>query len=47
VKVDGAQVPRDEANGWSYRESSRAIVFNGAGVPPPGAEIEIAYDVDL
>lgn len=45
VTVDGARVPESATNGWTLRIDERALVFNGMAVPPPGAEVLIAYDV--
>ena len=47
VRVDGVPVARDDTNGWTWLEDERAVTFNGAGVPSPGAELQIAYDVSL
>jgi hypothetical protein len=47
VKVDGRTIPNDPQNGWTYSETDRALTFHGRGIPPPGSEIEISYDVEV
>jgi len=48
VKVNGAVVnvinQNNSVNGYTYLQSSRAIVFHGTAVPPSGASIEVSYD---
>jgi len=44
VKVNGTVVVEDTINGYTYVQSSRAIVFHGTAVPPSGATIEVSYD---
>lgn len=46
VLVDGRVVPQG-ASGWTWDAAERAVVFEGSFVPPPGAMVEIQYDVAL
>ena len=36
-------VPQDRSQGWTFEPASGAVRFNGAFVPAPGTEVEIAY----
>ncbi|HBU47025.1 MAG TPA: hypothetical protein DEB46_01820 [Myxococcales bacterium] len=36
-------VPQDRSQGWTFEPASGAVRFNGAFVPAPGSEVEIAY----
>lgn len=45
VKVNGAVIPRDPTNGWTYVQSVNAIEFLGTYVPPPAADIQIQYAI--
>ena len=45
VNVNGAQIPRDATNGWTYVASVNAIEFLGTYVPPPAADIQIQYAI--
>jgi hypothetical protein len=44
VKVNGTVIAEDALNGYTYVQSSRAIVFHGTSVPASGATIEVSYD---
>ncbi len=44
VKVNGTVIAEDAVNGYTYVQSSSAIVFHGTAVPPSGATIEVSYD---
>jgi hypothetical protein len=44
VKVNGTVIVEDTVNGYTYVQSSRAIVFHGTAIPPSGATIEVSYD---
>jgi len=44
VKVNGTVIVEDALNGYTYVQSSRAIVFHGTAVPTSGASIEVSYD---
>ena len=44
VKVNGAVIAEDTVNGYTYVQSSRAIVFHGTAIPASGATIEVSYD---
>lgn len=43
VTVDGVDLEADNANGWSYVSATNSVRFAGAGIPLPGADIQIAY----
>jgi hypothetical protein len=45
VTVNGVVVPQDVVNGWQYQASTNSVIFLGAYVPPPGAQIQILYAV--
>lgn len=47
VEIDGRRIAPSETNGWVYRPAAQAIELSGMAVPPPGAEVRIAYDVQL
>ncbi|MBI4820737.1 MAG: VWA domain-containing protein [Deltaproteobacteria bacterium] len=47
VRVNGRVIPRDAIAGWTYDPVGRVISFEGGYVPPPGAEIEVEYDLEL
>lgn len=47
VRVNGRAVPQDDARGWKWLAAERAVAFSGSFVPPPGASVEIDYDVAL
>jgi len=44
VTVDGAEVPADDTNGWTYDSLHWLIIFHGSAVPPEGSEITVEYD---
>ena len=44
VYVNGARVPQDAANGWTYYSSHNSVRFHGAAVPPVDSSIRISYD---
>jgi hypothetical protein len=43
VLVEGAAVPEDTTNGWSFTPSSNSVRFHGTGLPLPGEEVTISY----
>lgn len=45
VTVDGLDVSQDSVNGWTYDTDTQSIVFNGDGIPGPGAEVTVGYPV--
>lgn len=45
VQVNGATIPRDVVNGWTYKDQTQSIAFLGNYVPPPGATIRIEYAI--
>lgn len=44
VLVNGVEVPKDEANGWTYRASANSIRFHGSSIPRAGARIKVTFD---
>lgn len=44
VYVNGALVPQDAVNGWTYYSSNNSIRFHGTAVPPVDSSIRISYD---
>lgn len=44
VIVNGATIPQDGTNGWSYASASNSILFHGNAVPPASAEIQVNFD---
>jgi hypothetical protein len=44
VYINGALVPQDATNGWTYYASSNSIRFHGTAVPPVDSSIRIDYD---
>lgn len=45
VMVDGTDVAQDSVNGWTYATATQSLIFNGDGIPGPGAEVNVAYPV--
>lgn len=45
VLVDEDRVYEDEVSGYTYDANAWRIQFHGRGVPPPGAEITVTYDI--
>jgi len=45
VTVNGVTIPQSSINGWQYQPSTNSIIFQGAYIPPPGAQIEILYAI--
>jgi hypothetical protein len=45
VEVNGAKVSKSDSNGWSYLESEKRIVFNGASKPANGSNVKVSYEV--
>ena len=43
VTVNGEEIDRDNANGWSFVSATNSIRFGGAAIPLPNSEIQIAY----
>ncbi|RYZ77029.1 MAG: hypothetical protein EOP05_03185 [Proteobacteria bacterium] len=44
IYVNGAVVPQNADNGWTYYAPNNSVRFHGTGVPKPDASIRIAYD---
>lgn len=44
VTVNGAAVPEDPDNGWTYDPATWSIAFHGSAVPAAGADVRINYD---
>jgi hypothetical protein len=44
VIVNGALVPQDALNGWTYDAATMTVIFHGTAVPPQGATIEVSFD---
>lgn len=44
VYVNGALVPQDAANGWTYYAATNSVRFHGTAVPPVDGLIRIGYD---
>lgn len=44
VTVNGADVPNDEVNGWTYNATANSIEFNGSSIPATGSVIHVDYD---
>lgn len=42
VKVNGTLIPQGN-QGWNYNNSNMSITFSKAGIPQPGATIEVSY----
>ena len=45
VTVDGVTVVQDGVDGWVYDTDTQSLVFNGDGIPGPGAEVVVGYPV--
>ncbi|MGO9831369.1 MAG: VWA domain-containing protein [Myxococcaceae bacterium] len=45
VTVNGTAIPQDVVNGWQYQAGTNSILFEGAYIPPPGANIQILYAI--
>ena len=43
VSLDGASIPEDPTNGYTYDPSSNVVQFWGTSVPPPGADVRVRY----
>ena len=46
VVVDGAVIPNDPLNGWTYDATTNAIRFNGTSVPDAGESVEVSYTAE-
>ena len=46
VNVNGAIVPEDPANGWTYDATTNTVHFHGTSVPDANAVIHIDFDRD-
>lgn len=44
VTVDGAVVPNNASNGWTYNAADMTIQFNGSAVPGANASVKISFD---
>ncbi|MBI2373450.1 MAG: VWA domain-containing protein [Deltaproteobacteria bacterium] len=47
VRVNGRVIAQDPSSGWTYDPVTRALRFDGAYVPPPDAQLEVEYDLEL
>jgi hypothetical protein len=45
VTVDGAPVPQDPFDGWTYDTNDQSVTFHGSWVPAPGSTGTIDYPV--
>ncbi len=45
VTVNGISIPQNVVNGWQYQPSTNSVVFQGAYIPPPGAQVQILYAI--
>lgn len=45
VTVDGTEPPYGIIDGWIYESSTNSIVFDGAAIPGPGAQIVVRYPI--
>ena len=45
VKKNGVEVPRDESNGWVYKNETNTILLLGDSKPVPKDDIEIKYEL--
>lgn len=43
ITVDGASVPNDELNGWTYNAADLTITFHGSSIPGANSDIKIDY----
>ena len=43
VKVDNAEIPRRDEDGWRYDGRANAIVFAGWSIPRPGSKVTATY----
>jgi hypothetical protein len=44
VIVDGATIPNDATNGWTYDAATLTLTFHGSGVPGANSNIQIYFD---
>ncbi len=44
VMVNGALVPNDAQNGWTYSEAANSILFHGAATPSEGDRVIVDFD---
>lgn len=44
IIVDGASVPKDGTNGWTYDATTNTITFHGSAVPAASSNIQIYFD---
>ncbi len=44
VGVNGAVIPQDSLNGWTYNAAANSIVFHGGAVPGAGANVSVVFD---
>ena len=44
IFVNGALVPQDATNGWTYLSTTNTVRFHGTAVPPVDSSIRISYD---
>ena len=45
VWVEDAAIAPAPAHAWVWAPADNALTFNGFGVPPPGARIDVEYNV--
>ena len=43
VTVDGAVVPNNARNGWTYDAATQSVVLHGTAIPGPGEEVLVTY----
>jgi hypothetical protein len=44
IIVDGADVPNDAVNGWTYDASTMTVTFHGSSIPGASSNIQILFD---
>lgn len=44
IWINGVEVPRNSANGFTYDSGSNSVIFHGSFVPPAGATISVRFD---
>lgn len=45
VTVNGAAIPNDSQNGWTYATGNNSVFFHGDSIPGPGDGVTVAYPV--
>jgi hypothetical protein len=44
VTVNGASVPQDATNGWTYDATTNSIIFHGTALPAQGSSVGVYFD---